>query len=211
VKPPGRAPLVPLLLVLSAVGAATPARAKDAHGHAHEAPAAGEARLARSIYHLGVSLRDQTGARVGLDLFRGHPAIISMFYASCPDACPLLIEEIRQLESMLPAPVRADLRVILVSLDPERDTPEALSHLARVRGVGGERWRFLTADDDVVREVAAILGVKFRRLPDSTINHSTVITLLDRAGGIDLRIDGLGQPKAALAARLRVIAAQKPP
>ncbi len=48
--------------------------------------------------------------------------------------------------------------------------------------------------------------------PNGTINHSTVIiTLLSRAGRIELRIDGLAQSKAALAARLRAIAAQKAP
>ena len=200
-----------LLLAVMGAGTGAPARATDTRHHAHEAPEAGEARRGESIYQLAGSLRDQTGARVGLDIFRGHPVLVSMFYASCPDACPLLIEEIRQLESTLPAPARADLRVLLVSLDPVRDTPEALGHLARVRGIGSEGWRLLNAEDDVIREVAAVLGVKFRRLLDGTINHSTVITLLDRTGRIDLRIDGLGQPKAALTARLRTIAGQKSP
>jgi protein SCO1/2 len=204
-----RAPLV-LLLLLTAAGTGTPARAGDTHHHAHETPEPGEARGGESIYQLAGSLRDQTGARVGLDVFRGHPVLVSMFYASCPDACPLLIEEIHRFESTVPAPVRADLRVVLVSLDPARDTPEALRRLARSHGIGSPRWRLLTAEDDVVREVAAVLGVKFRQLPDGTINHSTVIALLDRAGRIDLRLDGLGQPKAALAARLRAISRHKP-
>jgi protein SCO1 len=205
----GRAPLV-LLLLLAAAGTGTPARATDTHHHAHEALESGETWSGESIYQLAGALRDQTGARVGLDLFRGHPVLVSMFYASCPDACPLLIEEIRQFESTLPAPVRADLRVLLVSLDPARDTPEALGRLARARRIGSARWRLLTAEDDVVREIAAVLGVKFRQLPDGSINHSTVLALLDRAGRIDLRLDGLGQPKATLAARLRAISRHKP-
>ena len=204
-----RSASVPLVLLL--LLAPVPARATDPRPHAHETPEPGETQRGESIYQLAGALRDQTGASARLDVFRGHPVLVSMFYASCPDACPLLIEEIRQLESTLPAPVRADLRILLVSLDPARDTPEALAHLARARGIGSERWRLLTAEDDVIREVAAVLGVKFRRLPDGTINHSTVITLLDRTGRIDLRIDGLGQPNAALAARLRAVAGQKAP
>jgi protein SCO1/2 len=204
-----RAPLG-LLLLLAIAATGPPARATDTPHHAHEAAEPGEARRGESVYQLAGSLRDQTGARVGLDVFRGHPVLVSMFYASCPDACPLLIEEIRQFESTLPVSVRADLRVLLVSLDPARDTPEALHRLARAHGIGSERWRLVTAEDDVVREIAAVLGVKFRQLPDGTINHSTVITLLDRAGRIDLRLDGLGQPKAALAARVRAIAGRKP-
>ena len=203
-RPAARARLV-LLLLLVALGSQGQTGTAETHRHSHEAPDAQDARRGESIYQLGASLRDRTGARAGLDVFRGHPVIISMFYAPCPDACPLLIEEIRQLESGLPAAVRADLRVVLVSLDPERDTPEALDRLARARGVRGERWRLLAGEDDAVREVAAVLGIKFRRLPDGSINHSTVITLLDRAGRIDARIDGLGQSKADLAARLRAM------
>jgi protein SCO1/2 len=128
-----------LLLLLAIAATGPPARATDTPHHAHEATEPGEARRGESVYQLAGSLRDQTGARVGLDVFRGHPVLVSMFYASCPDACPLLIEEIRQFESTLPVSVRADLRVLLVSLDPARDTPEALHRLARVRAIAGRK------------------------------------------------------------------------
>jgi protein SCO1/2 len=159
-----------------------------------------------SIYELDVTLTDETGARAGLDLFRGHPVLISMFYASCSDACPLLVADLRRLESRVPRSARADLRVILVSLDPERDTPEVLRGLARLHGVDAVRWRFLTADDDVVREIAAALGIKFRRVAGGTVNHTSVIALLDRTGAVDTRLEGLGQPTARLVERLMALA-----
>jgi protein SCO1/2 len=85
-----------------------------------------------------------------------------------------------------------------VSIDPEHDTPEALRALARARGLDPSRWRLLGAPDDTVREVAAVLGIRYRRLADGSFNHSSVITLLDRAGVIQARVEGLGQPADAL-------------
>jgi protein SCO1/2 len=122
---------------------------------------------------------------------------MSMFYASCSDACPLLIAELRRIEASLPAALRADVRVVLVSLDPERDTPAALRRLAESHHLDSARWRLLTGGDETVREVAGVLGVKFRRLSTGMINHSSVIAVLDRHGVVRSRIEGItpGDPK----------------
>lgn len=156
-----------------------------------------------SIYELSASLVDQDSGIVGLDLFRGHPVLISMFYATCRDACPLLIADLHRIERELPPPTRADLRIVLVSLDPERDTPEALRELARAHGLDLSRWRLLRAPDDTVREIAAVLGIRYRRLPAGGFNHSSVITLLDPSGVVLTRVEGLGQPVDVLRERLR--------
>jgi len=196
---------IAVLLALSGTGTAALAQ------HAHEsAPAAAAPSRSHSLYALSATLVDHEGHSVGLDLFRGHPVLISMFYSSCPDACPLLIASIQRIESELSARERGNLRVVLVSLDPERDTREALQALARARGLDEARWRLLRAEDDTVREVAAALGIKYRRLPDGSFNHSSVITLLDRLGVIQARIDGIGKPQADLLRRLRTAAASPP-
>jgi len=185
-----------VLLALAFAGPAALAQ------HAHETPPAGAPSRSQSVYALSAALVDQHGQRVGLDLFRGYPVLISMFFASCPDACPLLIADIQRIEAELPPRVRADLRVVLVSFDTERDTPEALLALAKARGLDQSRWRLLRAPDDTVREIAALLGIKYRRLPDGSFNHSSLITLLDRAGVVQSRLEGIGQPHADLLARL---------
>jgi protein SCO1/2 len=173
--------------------------------HAHQpAPDAGPPR-SQSIYEVADQLVDQHGRPVGLDLFRGHPVLVSMFYASCPDACPLLIADIQRIEMELPPRARADLRVVLVSLDPERDTPEALQALAQARGIDQSRWGLLRAPDDTVREIAAALGIKYRRQPDGSFNHSSVITLLDRSGVVQSRVEGISRPHASLLKRLRAL------
>jgi protein SCO1/2 len=186
-------------LLAAGVAIASPAAAQ---GHRHEAMEAAPPR-GDSVYALSASLVDQRGRAVGLDLFRGHPVLISMFYASCPDACPLLIADLQRMERELPPRIKADLRIVLVSLDPERDTPDALQALARARRVDESRWRLLRAPEDTVRDIAALLGVKYRRLPDGSFNHSSVITLLDPDGAIVVRDDAMGGPHEALLRGLR--------
>jgi protein SCO1/2 len=162
-----------------------------------------------SVYALSASLVDQRGRPVGLDIFRGHPVLISMFYATCPDSCPLLIADLQRIERELPLRIKGDLRIVLVSVDPGRDTPEALRALARARQVDESRWRLLRAPEDTVREIAALLGIKYRRLPDGNFNHSSVITLLDPNGVILVRDEAIGGSHATLLRSLR--AAQSAP
>jgi protein SCO1/2 len=150
-----------------------------------------------SIYQLTGAFQDQEGRAVRLDVHRGHPVLISMFFASCTDACPLLIAELLRVEASLPPKLRADARVVLVSFDPVHDTPPVLLRLAETHRLDTGRWRLLTGADDAVREVAAVLGVKFRRLSSGAFNHSSVIAVLDRRGAVVSRIDGItpGDPK----------------
>ncbi len=168
-----------------------------------------------SIYALDVALTDQGGKAIKLDVFRGHPVILSMFYASCPHACPLLISNVQTLEASLPPGVREKTRVLLVSFDPARDTTAALEQVLTTRKLDRDRWTLATAPDDQVREIAAVLGIKYRETPidgDGGLrreyNHSSVITLLDAQGRIDLRADGLADGTAPLGKRLAELAAK---
>ncbi|HEY2406608.1 MAG TPA: SCO family protein [Polyangiaceae bacterium] len=140
-----------------------------------------------------LTLVDQDGQSFALDSYRGHPVLVSMFYASCPYACPTLISQIQRVDRALSARARGDLRVLLVSFDPERDTPEKLKQLCLERHVDETRWRLARASADDVRQLAAVLGVKYKRLDDGGYNHSSVITVLDQQGFVRARSDGLAQ------------------
>lgn len=168
---------------------------------ADEAKAASE-----SLYQLPVRLTDQAGAKAGFDVFRGHPVVVSMFYGSCPAACPMLVEALHRLEGRLTPRQKAGLRVLLVSFDPDRDTPAALSKMVRERGVDPARWKLAAAPEDEARELAALLGIKYRRMPDGAFDHTSVVALLDRDGvlvgrweGLELQAETVARAKALLA------------
>ena len=146
-----------------------------------------------SIYHLEVALTDQAGRTHGLDLYRGHPVLVTLFYGSCQATCPLIIETLRDIERQLPADRRAKLRVLLVSIDPQNDTPAALRKLAGERRIDTSRWTLARADAADVRRLAAVLDVQYRQLPGGGFYHSTMISLLTPQGEIAASSTKLGR------------------
>jgi protein SCO1/2 len=153
-----------------------------------------------SLYALEAPMRTQAGEGGSLNIAAGHPAILSMFYTSCPMACPLLIEDIRAIEAALPAESRARLRVVLVSLDPARDDTAALAEVAARHGLD-ERWTLGAVPEGSVREVAALLGVRYRQTSDGGFAHTSVLTLVDGEGRVVARSEG-EEGRAALVAAL---------
>lgn len=164
--------------------------------------AARDADPAHSIYHLAATLNTQAGQRQGLDLYRGHPVLITMFYSSCQATCPLIIDTLRATERALDPAQRGRLRVLLISFDPERDTPAALREVAETRHIDTTRWTLAQADASTVRTIAALLNVQYRQLPSGEFSHSTQITLLSPEGEIKGTTATLGHADPALLAQL---------
>jgi protein SCO1/2 len=106
--------------------------------------------------------------------------------------CPLTIGKIEGILPKIP-----EARVLLVSLDPSRDDPAALSRLKADHGLD-DRWTLARPSEDGVREIAAALGVKYRKAASGEINHSAVVALLDARGVPLARIDGLNAPDSVL-------------
>ncbi len=185
-------------------GAADP-HAHHHHGH-HELPKAAEPVKGESLYQLQAKLTDQDGKTLKLADFRGKPTVIAMFYASCTSVCPLIVSDIQRLEK---AAARDDLRIVLVSLDGTRDTPKALKELAARHRLDESKWRLTSTTDESAQEIAAVLGVRYKRMPDGNISHSALITLLDREGVIAGRVEGVMQPMEDLAARAKALAAKE--
>ena len=146
-----------------------------------------------SLYQLKVPLTAQDGRAVGLDVYRGRRVLVTMFYSGCQATCPLIIDTLRALEHKVDATQLRDVRVLLVSIDPEHDTPEALAATARERRIDTSRWTLARADEGNVRLVAAALGVQYRRLPDGQFSHATQISVLDEKGNIVAQSDQLGR------------------
>jgi protein SCO1/2 len=184
------------------------AMAEDAAQCLHHDPlAAAEPLPGQSLYNLKAALTDQYGKPLSLDAFRGQVVLVTMFYSSCTSICPMLIAQLRHVEAQLPANVRSATPILLVSLDPERDTPAKLLALEQLHKVDGKRWHFTRTVEASVRKIAALLGVRYRKLDDGTIGHSPVIAVLDRNGVLVTRIEGTaGDPKVIADAVVRASA-----
>ena len=115
----------------------------------YEAPAAGSYELppmGRVSEHRLLGRDGEPSSLLGLE--DGEAAIVSFVYLSCGEACPLATATLHRLDRMLADDARlaARVRLVTVSFDPARDTPERMDVLAR--GLRPKsRWTFLTADD----------------------------------------------------------------
>jgi len=152
----------------------------------------------QSIYQLQTRLTNQAGVEHGLDVYAGHPVLVTMFYGTCPAACPLLTDTLRAAERAAPPAQRQRLRVLLISIDPQHDTVQSLQELARSRRIDPSRWTLARTDAATVRRIAAVLNVQYRQLPDGEFNHSSVITLLTPRGEIVMQSTVLAKADAAL-------------
>ncbi len=146
-----------------------------------------------SVYHLDVPLVDQDGRGLRFADARGKPRLVSMFYTSCKYVCPLIIDSLLKTEHALPAAERGKLDMLLVSLDPERDTPQALKRIADQRKLAAPHWRLARTDEAHVRRLAAVLGIQYKQLEDGEFSHSSALILLDGEGRILARTERLGE------------------
>jgi protein SCO1/2 len=156
-----------------------------------------------SIYRLDIPLVDQNGLGSHLADRRGRPQLVSMFYTSCQYVCPLVLDTLRMTERSLDAADQQRLDVLVVSFDPERDTPIQLKSVFDKRKLDGERWTLARTEAPNVRKFAAALDIRYRVLADGEINHATALVLLDAEGRIVARSSVLGDVDPALVAAIR--------
>ncbi len=147
------------------------------------APMATAAFSKQSLYQLDASFTDDSGRPVTLGELRGRPVVLNMFFASCGYACPLTVTDMQAIRDRLPAEVRAQARFVLVSFDVARDTPAALNQYRAQRGLDAS-WTLLHGDDSAVRELAALLGVKYKQEAGGMFSHSNIVTVLNPEGEI---------------------------
>lgn len=141
-----------------------------------------------SVYQLDVDLVGHDGEPRSWKDFQGKPLVITMIYSTCTTACPLIVQEVKKI---LEAANAEDQQVLLVSMDAERDTPEALTEMKKRHHLG-DNWTLVRPSESDVREIASALGIRYRKLPSGDFNHSQVISLLDADGLIAARAEGLG-------------------
>jgi protein SCO1/2 len=127
-------------------------------------------------------LIDQRGELFTRDDLQGKWSLLFFGFTHCPDICPLTLLDLSRWLPGLPEEIAKDTQVILVSLDPVRDTPEVLEQYVSAFskdfiGVTGE---FLT-----LRRFANELNVAFAKVTqgdDYTVDHSGNIVLINPRG-----------------------------
>lgn len=130
-----------------------------------------------------VRLIDQNGAIQPVDQLQGAWTVLFFGYTFCPDICPTTLAELRQLKGMLPEEIRDNLRVVLVSVDPARDTPQQLKEYL---GFFDAEFRGLTGELADIQKLSNSVGIPFipgdESKPDYTVDHSGNLALIGPDG-----------------------------
>jgi protein SCO1/2 len=152
-------------------------------------------------------LVDQEGREISLADLRGRALVVDFVYSECPGPCPILTSAHVSLQRALPPALRERVWFVSISLDPARDTPQALRRYAEARGADLSRWSFLTGDAEEVARVVRAFGVGSLRRPDGEIDHRVVTFLVDAEGRIAERYVGLEHEPEEILRDLERIAA----
>ncbi len=137
-----------------------------------------------SLYRLSVPLTDSEGRHFDWRDLAGKPVLVTMFYGDCNTACPIVIKNLQQtIVALKDMPGKPS--VLMVSLDPLRDSQAGLARLAHTHLLDTTVFRLaVSSDDSHTRAMAAALNIKYRALSGGEINHTTRICLLDANGRV---------------------------
>ena len=155
-----------------------------------------------SLYLLDSVWTTDAAKKIKLRDLGGRPQVITMFFATCIYACPILTHDMKKIEAALPEELRSEVGFALISIDSEGDTPEVLAAY-RKRHDLPSNWTLLRANADDVLELGALLGVKFKKEANGQFAHSNIITVLNAAGEIVFQQPGLNTDPAPAAAAVK--------
>jgi protein SCO1 len=161
-------------------------------GHRHTGVPGSAEPSGHSLFHLDSEWWDQHGELRTLESLGGKVQVVSMVYTHCAYACPRIISDMRRIGSALGE--RSDqVRFVLVSIDPERDTPERLAEFAEDLRLDPEQWTVLSAPEGAVLELAAVLGVRYVRESETDFGHTNLLAVLSPTGELVHRQLGVGE------------------
>ncbi|MVW74202.1 SCO family protein [Pseudomonas xionganensis] len=130
-----------------------------------------------------LELLDQSGQVVQTDQLKGQWSLLFFGYTYCPDICPATLAQLRQLQGQLPEETRERLRMVLVSVDPKRDTPEQLKKYLDYFDAG---FLGLTGEEANLQKFANAVSIPYIPADTSqdnyTVDHSGNLVIIDPDG-----------------------------
>lgn len=146
----------------------------------------------KSIADESYKLVDQEGNAIQFpDEYAGNVMLVGYVYTHCPDICPMITYNMRDIQRELPD--EENFMLVSISFDPERDTPEILDQYAENYKLDRENWRLLTGNTGEVDEALETLEINTLKSPTSFeddgtaryyIDHTDRVTLIDQNGNV---------------------------
>ncbi|HUE93802.1 SCO family protein [Pseudomonas sp.] len=130
-----------------------------------------------------LSLTNQDGQAVAVDQLKGQWSLLFFGYTFCPDICPATLAQLRQLQGQLPPETLSKLRIVLVTVDPNRDTPEQLKKYLDYFDAG---FIGLTGEEATLQKLANAVSIPYIPADTSkenyTVDHSGNLVIIGPDG-----------------------------
>lgn len=130
----------------------------------------------------GVSLTDESGEPFTEERLQGQWSILFFGFTHCPDICPMTMADMNRLVDGLTEEERERLQIVLVTVDPERDTPEQLRQYVHYFN---PEFTGLTGDPNMIYRFATELGIAYNKVEQGesyTMDHTSSLVLINPRG-----------------------------
>ena len=139
----------------------------------------------KTLIKSNFNLVDQYGKLISNKTFHGKFTLIFFGFTYCPDICPNTLNKISLAYDLLESDIQKKLKVIFITVDPDRDTTEALKDYIKAFN---PEFIALTGSTERIKEAADSMGVFYKKnqsdklTNDYLINHSSIKFLMDTNG-----------------------------
>jgi protein SCO1/2 len=135
----------------------------------------------------GFTLASSQGGQVSLSDLRGKLVMIYFGYTFCPDVCPNTLGQVKQALKLMGGKAK-NVQVVMISVDPLRDTPEVL---ARYLKNFDPTWVGLSGSEDEISQIAALYGVFYQKHEGTAqtgylVDHTATVMVIDQTGHLKL-------------------------
>lgn len=134
------------------------------------------------------ALTSHKGDQFDSSSLQGKPYLVFFGFTHCPDICPTTLLDVSKMLTDLGEPGK-DIQAVFITIDPERDTPEALGQYMTSFD---PRITALTGSPEDIAKVAKLFFAQYEKVPaenssdpkDYTMNHTATVFLMDRKGNL---------------------------
>jgi protein SCO1/2 len=138
------------------------------------------------------SLLDQSGNSIDRSVFAGHWNLVFFGFTHCPDICPTTLQVLAAARTKLAESGQVPLpRIVLVSVDPERDTPDIIGTYVDYFGPGNLG---ITGSLEEIDRLTSGLGIYYQKQPANgdnyVVDHSAAVLVIDPQGRLSALFGG---------------------
>ena len=133
------------------------------------------------------SLTTQDEKKLSLADLRGKVLLVSFIFTTCNGSCPATTHRMSQVQQALHQrglDTGDKVRLLSITLDPVRDSPEVLRRYQKLYDADPANWTFLTGPPDDVHQVISAWGMWARSAPNGQLDHPSRVFLVDGRGRI---------------------------